>query len=165
MRRPFGEVLRAWMVLLPATVRIGLRRARRLPSRRPRTDVGPVQVLTRHGVVSFALGTRQPVLIDGRPVGELTTRDDVGTSTAESVVTWTSGSDESSATTVLTVIADASFARGNHRAAVWACKEQPVLIEALARTGFRLEGAAPPPWGDTRSWALWARLRTDPPVD
>lgn len=164
MRRPFGEVLHAWLVLLPAALRIGVRRARRFRPTRHRTEVGRVHADTVHGSVSFELGARRPVLLGGRAVAELTTHDDAGTSTAESVVTWTSTTDEAAVAGVLLVIADAAFARGNHRAAVWVCEEQSALIAALAPAGYQLEGAASPPWGDTRSWLMWARLSTDPPV-
>ncbi|MGJ9423780.1 hypothetical protein [Aeromicrobium sp. CF3.5] len=164
MRRPIGEVLRTWLMLLLPALRIGVRRARRFRSTRHRVDVGPVQGDTPHGSVSFELGPRRPVRLAGHTVGEVTTHDDAGTSTAESVLSWTVDSPAASVVAVLTVLADASFERGNHRAAVWACEEQSVVIEALPNAGFRLEGAGSPPWGDVRQWTLWARLSTDPPV-
>ena len=164
MRRPIGEVLSAWFVLLPAALRILVRRVRRFRPV-PRGEAAAVQADTAHGTVSFGIGVQQPVRLDGRTVATLTTHDDAGTSTAESVLTWVAGSSEAPVATVLEAIADASFGRGNHRAAVWACLEQPVLTEALPRAGFQLEGAASPPWGDTREWQMWARLSTDPAVD
>lgn len=162
MRRPWGEVLRAWAVLVVPAVRIGLRRVRRWE--RPRGRARSVHVVTAHGTVTFPLGARRPVLLDGRAVGELTTHDDAGTSTAETVVAWMSDSEESAVASVLAAVAEASFARGNHRAAVCACVEHSALLAALPRAGYQLEGAASPPHADTRAWTMWARLHTDAPV-
>ncbi len=164
MRRPIGEVLRAWLVLLAPAARIGVRRARRMRLPRRRDAPGVVRADTSHGVVQFELGVRRPVRLDDRTVAEVTTHDDGGTSTAESVLSWTADLPAPGVADVLGVIADASFERGNHRAAVWACDEQSHVVEALPGAGFRLEGAGSPPWGDDRQWTMWARLSTDPPA-
>lgn len=160
MRRPFGEVLRAWLLMVPALLRVAVRRLRRARLSRA-TAPSPVSVETSAGTLSFEIGARCPLLLADQRIGTVTTHDDGGTSTAESVVVWEPESGRDVAVALVRAVAEASFARGNHRAAVWACEDDPDLVEALAVAGYLHEGRASPPWGDTRSWQMWARLSTD----
>ena len=163
MDRPFGDVLRAWIALLPALARIGVRRLRRA-GRQGRRTVAVVSGSSSAGTFSCEIGAGRPVRVDQRVVGSLSTHDDGGTSTAECALVLDPGTDREVVRLVIATATAAGFERGNHRACWRVSDDDATAIDVLREAGFTHEGKAPPLVQDPRTWQAWSRLSTEPAV-
>lgn len=160
MQRPFGEVLSAWSQLFPAVLRIAVRRLR--SAMRPRSSaVETLEASTATGLLTTRLGFMQPIAVDDRRVGTLSSHDDGGTSTAETAASLAADVGADVALALVETVARAAFARGNHRVAWSVRDDDALLIGALQAAGYGHEGrAAPPPGGDD-VWQQWSLLSTE----
>ena len=159
MSRPFVEAVRAWIALLPAVLRVLVRRARNTGSRQP--DPGVIAGSSTASSFSCEIGPERTVMVDGRAVGRLSTHDDGGTSTAEYALVLDAGTPADVVRLVIDTSTAAGFERGNHRACWRVADVDDSAISVLRESGFIHEGKAPPLAQDPNTWQAWARLSTD----